>query len=74
MFFYRPTKAGFTGDRQRWRCWSCGCKYTHSTRYGAGSDPTIKRLALQLYFEGMGFRAIGGILGVSNFAVLKGLT
>jgi len=62
-------KAGFIGDKQRWRCRSCGCKYTRSTP--RGSDPTIKRLALQLYLEGMGFRAIGRILGVSNVAVLK---
>ncbi|MEZ5837386.1 MAG: hypothetical protein R3D03_16930 [Geminicoccaceae bacterium] len=31
----------------------------------------IRRRALQLYLEGMGFRAIGRVLGVSNVAVLK---
>ena len=32
----------------------------------------IKRQALQLYLEGLGFRAIGRLLGVSNVAVLNG--
>ena len=31
----------------------------------------LKRQALQLYLEGLGFRAIGRLLGVSNVAVLK---
>ena len=31
----------------------------------------MKRFALKLYLEGMGFRAIGRILNVSNVAVLK---
>ena len=31
----------------------------------------MKRLALQLYLEGMGLRAIGRVLGLSNVAVLK---
>ena len=30
-----------------------------------------KKLALHMYLEGLGFRAIGRILGVSNVAVLK---
>ena len=31
----------------------------------------MKKQALHLYLEGMGFRAIGRFLGVSNVAVLK---
>lgn len=62
-------KAGFIRERQRWLCKGCGCKYTRSTL--PGKPPEMKRLALQLYLEGMGFRAIGRVLGVSNVAVIK---
>jgi outer membrane scaffolding protein for murein synthesis (MipA/OmpV family) len=31
----------------------------------------MKRFALHLYLEGLGFRSIGRILGVSNVSVLK---
>ena len=31
----------------------------------------LRRRALQLYLEGMGFRAIGRVLGVSNVTVLN---
>jgi len=47
-----------------------GCKYTRSTPRGISVE--IKRQALQLYLEGLGFRAIGRLLGVSNVAVLNG--
>lgn len=63
------TKAGFVGDKRRWRCKTCGCKYTRGTP--PGLPMAIKRLALQLYLEGLGFRAIGRVLGASNVAVLK---
>lgn len=62
-------KAGFIGENQRWRCKGCGCKYTRSSPRGAPAS--LKRQALHLYLEGMGFRAIGRILQVSNVAVLK---
>ena len=32
---------------------------------------TMKRYALHLYLEGLGFRSIGRILGVSNVSILK---
>ena len=62
-------KAGFVKEKQRWLCKGCGCKYTRSTP--RGKPPELKQRALQLYLEGMGFRAIGRILDVSNVAVLK---
>ena len=63
------SKAGFIGAAQRWLCKGWGCKYTRSTSRGMPME--IKRRALQLYLEGLGFRAIGRLLGVSNVAVLK---
>ena len=62
-------KAGFIGEAQRWLCKGCGCKFTRSTP--PGKPMAMKRLALQLCLEGMGFGAIGRVLGVSNVAVLK---
>ena len=64
------TKAGFVSGRQRYKCNSCGCRYTVQQRSGTGTA-AIKRQALQLYLEGMGFRAIGRILNFSNVSVLR---
>ena len=62
-------KSGFNDGKQRYKCKSCGCNYTQSTR---NSKPNhIKKQALHMYLEGLGFRSIGRILGVSNVAVLK---
>jgi transposase len=36
-----------------------------------GVSAEVKRLAMHLYLEGMGFRAIGRIIGVSDVAVAK---
>jgi hypothetical protein len=52
--------------RQRYHCKSCGYRHTVSYR---GISPTIKRQALQLYLEGLGFRSIGRILKCSHVAV-----
>jgi hypothetical protein len=35
------------------------------------SSMFVKRQALQLYFEGLGFRSIGSFLGVSHVSVQK---
>ncbi len=64
------TKAGFIGELQRYKCKSCGCRHTVQHRSGTGTA-AIKRQALQLYLEGMGFRAIGRVLGFSNVSVLR---
>jgi transposase-like protein len=55
--------------KQRYQCLACGYNYTG----GAGvAYPVEKReLALKLYLEGMGFRAIGRVLDVSNVTVLR---
>ena len=55
--------------KQRYRCLPRGYNYTG----GAGvAYPDEKRhLALKLYLEGMGLRAIGRVLDVSNVTVLR---
>ncbi len=62
-------KDGIVKGRQRYQCKACGFRYT--VEYKSGITPYFKRLALMMYIEGLGFRSIGRILGVSNVAVLN---
>ena len=59
-------KDGIVKERQRYKCKSCG--YRHTVAY-LGINPVIKRQALQLYLEGLGFRSIGRFLKCSHVAV-----
>jgi transposase len=59
-------KDGIVKERQRYKCKSCGYRHTVSHR---GFSPAIKRQALQLYLEGLGFRSIGRFLKCSHVAV-----
>jgi transposase len=60
------SKDGIVKGKQRYKCKSCG--YRHTVQY-RGISPVIKRQALQLYLEGLGFRAIGRFLKCSHVAV-----
>lgn len=62
-------KSGKVANKQRYRCRDCGYQFTRTTP--RGKPASVKRMALHLYLEGVGLRAIGRILGVSNVAVLK---
>ena|ERR1700722_2047628 len=62
-------KDGVVKGKQRYQCKHCSFRFT--VEYKAGITPYMKRLALMLYLEGLGFRSIGRILGVSDVAVLK---
>lgn len=64
----KNVKAGFTKGKQRYKCKACGCHFTRSTP--KGYPPEQRELALKMYLEGLGFRAIGRILQVSNVTVL----
>ena len=61
-------KNGMMNGKQRYRCKSCGFNFTTGFR---GKPIELRQRALQLYLEGLGFRAIGRILGVSNVTVLN---
>ena len=62
-------KNGMTAGKQRYRCKQCGCNYTRSTPHG---EPiSKKKMAVQMYLEGMGFRSIGRVLEVSNVTILR---
>ena len=60
------TKDGIVKGKQRYKCKSCG--YRHTVKH-LGISPEIKRQALQLYLEGLGFRSIGRFLKCSHVAV-----
>ncbi len=63
-------KNGKTSGRQRYKCRGCGYNYSIELKSTASST-FVKRQALQLYLEGLGFRSIGRILGVSHVSVQK---
>jgi len=61
-------KRGRKAGRQRYECRACG-------RYSTDSQPKFsaqtKALAIEMYMNGMGIRAIGRVLGASPAAVLN---
>lgn len=59
-------KDGIVKEKQRYLCKNCKYHFTVEHR-GKGED--IKRNALILYLEGLGFRSIGRFLDVSHVAV-----
>jgi transposase-like protein len=63
-------KDGIVGGRQRYQCKSCRFRYTVSHKSDV-KPLSIKRKALQLYLEGLGFRAIGRILEISYGTVYQ---
>ncbi len=66
----RQTKDGIIQGRQRYKCKECNYRYTVQQKSTAKSKE-LKRYALQLYLEGLGFRSIGRLLKVSNVSVLN---
>ncbi len=66
----RFTKDGIVKCKQRYKCKTCGFRYT-VTRKSTEKPLSLKRHALQLYLEGLGFRSIGRVLNVSNVSILN---
>ncbi len=64
------TKNGMVSGRQRYKCHDCGYNYSVEIKSTA-SSASVKKQALQLYLEGLGFRSIGRFLGVSHVSVQK---
>jgi transposase-like protein len=62
-------KAGFERKKQRYWCKSCQRHFTEHAPRGASAE--IKQRALELYEEGLGFRAIGRLLGYSQVSIMK---
>jgi len=63
-------KRGFVRNKQRYNCKDCDYNYTVKKKSTSKSDQ-VKRQALQLYLEGLGFRSIGRYLNVSHVSVYQ---
>ncbi len=63
-------KSGINNGRQRYKC--KGCQYFFSVHHKSDTAALAqRRLALNLYLEGLGLRSIGRILGFSHVAVYQ---
>ena len=63
-------KDGIIKTRQRYLCKDCDYRHTVVCK-STGKSAEIKRMALMMYLEGLGFNSIARILKVSHVAVLK---
>ncbi len=63
-------KSGVIKGRQRFKCTSCGYHFT-VFKEGKNIDPYYVVKSLQLYIEGISFREIERILGVSHVSVMN---
>jgi transposase-like protein len=63
-------KSGIVNDRQRWKCKKCRYNFTVE-KLGKQIDSYYVIKALQLYVEGISYREIERILGVSHVSVMN---
>ncbi|MEQ8926824.1 MAG: helix-turn-helix domain-containing protein [Fulvivirga sp.] len=63
-------KSGIVNNRQRFKCKKCTYNFTVS-KLGKEIDPYFVIKALQLYLEGISYREIERILGVSHVSVMN---
>ena len=63
-------KHGKVKNRQRYKCKECGYHFT-VFKLGKRIERELVVRAIQLYLEGMGFRSIERILGVSHVSVMN---
>ena len=61
-------KDGIVRCLQRYKCKSCNYRYTVEKKSDVKSKE-VKRMALEMYLEGLGFRSIGRILKISHGTV-----
>ena len=65
-------KNGKVRGKQRYYCEDCGHNFAEGDKRTTQGYPLeIKQIAIQLYLLGLGFRAIGRFLEVSNVSVLN---
>lgn len=63
-------KSGIVKDRQRFKCKSCGYYFTVQ-KLGKQVDNYLVIKALQLHIEGVSYREIERLLGVSHVSVMN---
>jgi Zn-finger domain-containing protein len=66
----KVVKSGFSGGRQRFKCKKCNYHFS-VTKIGKSIDKYYVVKALQLYIEGISYREIERILGVSHVSVMN---
>lgn len=64
------TKSGIINSKQRYKCKKCNYFFTVS-KMGKRIDDYYVNKALQLYLEGLSYREIERILGVSHVSVMN---
>lgn len=64
------SRNGIIKERQRFKCKGCGYNFTVD-KLGKGISSYYVIKALQLYIEGVGFREIERLLGVSHVSVMN---
>ena len=62
------TKDGIVRGKQRYRCKSCDYRYTVERKSDV-KPKEVRRMALEMYLEGLGFRSIGRLLKISYMTV-----
>lgn len=67
---FRYVKSGIVGGRQRFKCTDCGYYFTVD-KLGKRIDTYYVTKALQLYIEGLSYREIERLLGISHVSVMK---
>ena len=60
----RHCKDGSVNQRQRHKCKDCNYRYTVEKKSNVKSKE-VKKMALEMYLEGLGFRSIGRVLKIS---------
>lgn len=66
----KTIKSGVINNRQRYKCKSCGYYFTVS-KLGKRIDNYLVIKALQLYIEGVSYREIERLLGISHVSVMN---
>nr|WP_115006364.1 IS1 family transposase [Moraxella lacunata] len=63
-------KAGFNNGKQRYKCKDC-CYYFSVHKHASHKSDDIKKMAIDMYLEGLGFRSIGRVLSISYGTVYQ---
>ena len=67
-FSINVCKNGKMQGMQRYKCKDCDYNYTKGRN---SKDKSLKRFALELYLEGLGFRSVGRLLKVSHVSIFN---
>ncbi len=63
-------KDGYQNGKQRWECKDCGRIFRESYSE-KGYHPQVKEICLNMYLNGMGFRAIERVTGIHHTTIIN---